>query len=236
MTVVVLVARRRSSGACTSAPARCPGCRRRCCSGTAAFTALGIGITRFIPSADIGARRRQPVVLPLTFISNIWFPSDSLPTVLKDDRRRVPDQGARRRAAVRVRSPPPRRRRWTAPSLRTLAIWTVIGDLADGPLPAPAPGRGRVRRRRPGASAALTTGASGRALQGAIRGRAPLAGVAGVHPRADHRRVEQPPATAPLTGWRWPARSRSPAIYVWLVLIWIDVDAAAARLRARRRC
>ncbi len=42
--------------------------------GTAAFTALGIGITRFIPNAEAAPVIVNLTILPLTFISGIWFP------------------------------------------------------------------------------------------------------------------------------------------------------------------
>jgi ABC transporter DrrB family efflux protein len=48
--------------------------------GTAAFTTLGIGITRFIPNAEAAPVVVNLTVLPLTFISSIWFPSDTMPT------------------------------------------------------------------------------------------------------------------------------------------------------------
>jgi ABC-2 type transport system permease protein len=51
--------------------------------GTACFTTIGIGITQFIPNAEAGPVVVNLAVLPLTFISNIWFPIDSLPQVLK---------------------------------------------------------------------------------------------------------------------------------------------------------
>jgi ABC-2 type transport system permease protein len=47
--------------------------------GTAAFTALGIGITRFIRNADAAPVIVNLTVLPLTFISQVWFPTDNLP-------------------------------------------------------------------------------------------------------------------------------------------------------------
>ena len=47
--------------------------------GTAAFTAIGIGITRFMPNAESAPVVVNLAVLPLTFISNIWFPTDNLP-------------------------------------------------------------------------------------------------------------------------------------------------------------
>jgi ABC-2 type transport system permease protein len=47
--------------------------------GTAAFTTLGIGIVRFIKNADTAPVVINLTVLPLTFISNVWFPTDNLP-------------------------------------------------------------------------------------------------------------------------------------------------------------
>jgi ABC-2 type transport system permease protein len=47
--------------------------------GTAAFTTLGIGITRFIKNAEAAPVIVNLTVLPLTFISNVWFPTDTLP-------------------------------------------------------------------------------------------------------------------------------------------------------------
>ena len=70
--------------------------------GTACFTTIGIGMTQFIPNAEAGPVVVNLAVLPLTFISNIWFPIDSLPQALQDDRRHLPDQGAGVEPAVRV--------------------------------------------------------------------------------------------------------------------------------------
>jgi ABC-2 type transport system permease protein len=47
--------------------------------GTAAFTTLGIGVTRFIPNAEAAPVIINLTVLPLTFISSIWFAPDGMP-------------------------------------------------------------------------------------------------------------------------------------------------------------
>src|SRR5690348_17095576 len=52
--------------------------------GTAAFTTLGIGVTRFVPNSEAAPVVVNLLVLPLTFISSIWFPSDSLPKWLRE--------------------------------------------------------------------------------------------------------------------------------------------------------
>ena len=54
--------------------------------GTAAFTSLGIGVTRFIPNAEAGPVLVNLVIWPLSFISNIWFPTNSLPGGSEVDR------------------------------------------------------------------------------------------------------------------------------------------------------
>ena len=52
--------------------------------GTAAFTTLGIGITRFISNAEIAPVIVNLTVLPLTFISGVWFPTTGMPKALND--------------------------------------------------------------------------------------------------------------------------------------------------------
>jgi ABC-2 type transport system permease protein len=94
--------------------------------GTAAFTTLGIGITRFIPNAEAGPVLINLVIWPLTFISNIWFPINSLPSVL----RTIADLFPIRALATGfqyVFDPRHHGSLFDASSLKTLAIWTVIG-------------------------------------------------------------------------------------------------------------
>jgi ABC-2 type transport system permease protein len=50
--------------------------------GTAVFTMLGYAITRFIPNAESAPVVINLTILPLTFISNIWFPTDNMPNWL----------------------------------------------------------------------------------------------------------------------------------------------------------
>jgi ABC-2 type transport system permease protein len=52
--------------------------------GTIVFTALGIGIVRFIPNAEAAPVIVNLTILPLTFISGIWFVTDSMPTWLQN--------------------------------------------------------------------------------------------------------------------------------------------------------
>lgn len=94
--------------------------------GTVAFTTLGIGITRFIPNAEAGPVVVNLAVLPLTFISNIWFPTDSLPAILKDIAGLFPIKAL---AGGLQYAFDPRHggAGLNGADLRTLAIWAVIG-------------------------------------------------------------------------------------------------------------
>ncbi|MBV8953431.1 MAG: ABC transporter permease [Solirubrobacterales bacterium] len=60
-----------------------PGLLMTLILGTTAFTTLGIGVTRFIPNAEAAPVFVNLSVLPLTFISSIWFPADNMPQALK---------------------------------------------------------------------------------------------------------------------------------------------------------
>ena len=94
--------------------------------GTAAFTTIGIGIARFIPNAEAGPVVVNLAVLPLTFISNIWFPTDNLPTALKDIANVFPIK-ALANGLQYVFDPRHTGAGLNGSDLRTLAIWTVIG-------------------------------------------------------------------------------------------------------------
>jgi ABC-2 type transport system permease protein len=94
--------------------------------GTAAFTTIGIGITRFIPNAEAGPVVVNLAVLPLTFISNVWFPTDTLPSTLKQIADVFPIKpladGLQHAFDPRVSGAA-----INGHDLRTLAIWTVVG-------------------------------------------------------------------------------------------------------------
>src|SRR5690242_4566111 len=83
MTVIVLVLGTTVSGLDFRAAAL-PGLLLTLVLGTAAFTTLGIGVTRFVPNAEAAPVIINLFVLPLTFISSIWFPTDTLPKWLRD--------------------------------------------------------------------------------------------------------------------------------------------------------
>ncbi len=94
--------------------------------GTAAFTTIGIGITRFIPTAESGPVVVNLAVLPLTFISNVWFPTDALPKVLKDIAGVFPIK-ALAGGLQYAFDPRYHGAGFSGGDLRTLAIWTAVG-------------------------------------------------------------------------------------------------------------
>ena len=59
-------------------------------AGTACFTALGIGVMRIIPNADAAPAIVNALILPLTFISGVWGPSDGEPAWLDHVARAFP--------------------------------------------------------------------------------------------------------------------------------------------------
>jgi ABC-2 type transport system permease protein len=94
--------------------------------GTAAFTTLGIGITRFVPNAEAAPVVVNLIVLPLTFISSIWFPSDTLPKWLKDIASIFPIKSLAEGLQY-VFDPRHSGGGVSTADIRNLAIWTVIG-------------------------------------------------------------------------------------------------------------
>jgi ABC-2 type transport system permease protein len=94
--------------------------------GTAAFTTLGIGITRFIPNAEAAPVVVNLVVLPLTFISSIWFPTNTMPQGLIDVAKVFPIR-ALADGLEYAFNPHTTGVGLNGADLRTLAIWTAVG-------------------------------------------------------------------------------------------------------------
>jgi ABC-2 type transport system permease protein len=94
--------------------------------GTAAFTTLGIGILRFVKNADTAPVIVNLFVLPLTFISNIWFPTNTLPSALRSIASAFPIKPL---ASSLQYAFDPRHHgaAFDGGSLRTLLIWAVVG-------------------------------------------------------------------------------------------------------------
>jgi ABC-2 type transport system permease protein len=94
--------------------------------GTAAFTSIGIGVTRWIPNAEAAPVIINLTILPLTFISNIWFPTDGMPKWLQDIAGIFPVK-ALADGLQYAFDPRATGAGVKATDVRTLAIWTVIG-------------------------------------------------------------------------------------------------------------
>jgi ABC-2 type transport system permease protein len=94
--------------------------------GTAAFTTLGIGIVRFIPNAEAAPAVVNLAILPLTFISGIWFVTDKMPQWLLDIANVFPIR-ALADALQYAFDPRTTGSGLKGADLRSLGIWTVIG-------------------------------------------------------------------------------------------------------------
>ena len=94
--------------------------------GTAVFTSLGIGVTRLIPNAEAAPVVVNLLILPLTFISSIWFPTTGMPNWLVQIAKIFPIR-ALADGLEYAFNPFTRGAGFNAQDLRTLAIWTGIG-------------------------------------------------------------------------------------------------------------
>jgi ABC-2 type transport system permease protein len=94
--------------------------------GTAAFTTLGIGITRFISNAEAAPVIVNLTVLPLTFISSVWFPPNGMPKSLLGIAKAFPIRPLADGMQYAF-NPHTTGAGFNGADLRTLAIWTVIG-------------------------------------------------------------------------------------------------------------
>ncbi len=94
--------------------------------GTAAFTTLGIGVTRFIPNAEAAPVYVNLLILPLTFISSIWFPTDGMPHWLQDIAKVFPIR-ALAQGLQYAFDPRTTGAGLNGADARTLVIWTAVG-------------------------------------------------------------------------------------------------------------
>jgi ABC-2 type transport system permease protein len=94
--------------------------------GTAAFTSLGIGVTRFIPNAEAAPVVVNLLILPLTFISSIWFPTTGMPKWLVDIASFFPIR-ALADGMQHAFNPFTTGAGFKTADIRTLVVWTVIG-------------------------------------------------------------------------------------------------------------
>jgi ABC-2 type transport system permease protein len=94
--------------------------------GTAAFTTLGIGIARFIPNSEAAPVIVNLTVLPLTFISSVWFPATAMPKTLNDIAKFFPIRPLAD-GMEHAFNPFTTGAGFSGQDLRTLAIWTAVG-------------------------------------------------------------------------------------------------------------
>ncbi len=94
--------------------------------GTAAFTTLGIGIVRFIPNAEAAPAIVNFSILPLTFISGIWFVTNGMPGWLNTVADIFPVK-ALADAAQYAFDPRTHGAGFKGSDLVNMAIWTAVG-------------------------------------------------------------------------------------------------------------
>ncbi len=94
--------------------------------GTAAFSTLGMGITRFIPNAEAAPVVINLTVLPLTFLSGVWFPVTHLPNWLNDIAKIFPIRPLANGLQTAF-NPYSKAPAIVGTDVLTLLIWTVIG-------------------------------------------------------------------------------------------------------------
>jgi ABC-2 type transport system permease protein len=94
--------------------------------GTAAFTTLGIGVVRFMSGAESAPVIVNLTILPLTFISSIWFPTNGLPQSLQDIAKFFPIQPLANGLQYAF-NPHTTGAGINSQDVRSLAIWTAVG-------------------------------------------------------------------------------------------------------------
>ncbi len=94
--------------------------------GTTVFTTLGIGVTRFIPNAEAAPVVINLTILPLTFISSIWFPASGMPKGLSDIAGLFPIRPLAE-GLEHAFNPYTTGAGFDGQDLRTLVIWAAIG-------------------------------------------------------------------------------------------------------------
>jgi ABC-2 type transport system permease protein len=94
--------------------------------GTATFTTLGIGIVRFVPNAEAAPAIINFTILPLTFISGIWFVTDGMPSWLQSIAKIFPVR-ALADALQHAFDPRTQGAGFRGHDLLVLGIWLVIG-------------------------------------------------------------------------------------------------------------
>jgi ABC-2 type transport system permease protein len=125
MTVLTLVIGRLAYGVNVRV-STLPGLLISLALGTACFTTLGIGIVRFISNADAAPAIVNIAILPLTFISGVWFDTNRIAAGLRDVAAVFPIH-ALADAMQYAFNPYTRGAGIKADDLLTLAIWLAVG-------------------------------------------------------------------------------------------------------------
>jgi ABC-2 type transport system permease protein len=94
--------------------------------GTACFTTLGVAASRIVSKPESGIGILMVITLPLTFISNVWFPVDDAPAWLKDVADAFPLKPLADGIATAF-DPTTTGAGFAGHDLAVLAIWTVGG-------------------------------------------------------------------------------------------------------------
>ena len=94
--------------------------------GTACFTTLGIGLVRYIRNAETAPPIVNIAILPLTFISGIWFANSGMPHWLRQIAQLFPVH-ALADAFQYAFNPHTTGAGIRGADLRTLAIWLAVG-------------------------------------------------------------------------------------------------------------
>jgi ABC-2 type transport system permease protein len=126
MTVVVLVIGRIAYGVQVRG-ATLPGLLVTLVLGSASFTALGVGVVRYIKNAEATPAVINFAILPLTFISGVWFHSN-LSALITDIAKVFPIRPLAH-ALQYAFNPLTTGSGLEASDLETLAIWLVVGVL-----------------------------------------------------------------------------------------------------------
>jgi ABC-2 type transport system permease protein len=127
MTVLELVIGRYVYGARVRS-ATLPGLVVTLALGSATFTALGVGIVRYITDAEAAPAVANAAILPLTFISGIWF-HFKLPAALAQIGRVFPIQ-ALAHGLQHAFNPFTPGAGFDGSDLLTLGIWFAVGVVA----------------------------------------------------------------------------------------------------------
>jgi ABC-2 type transport system permease protein len=94
--------------------------------GTACFTTLGIGVVRFIANAEAAPAIINIAVFPLTFISGVWFVTDTMPKWLLEIAKAFPIR-ALADSLQYAFDPRTTGAGLKVADVRSLAIWTAVG-------------------------------------------------------------------------------------------------------------